>query len=546
MAYMKTGRVREARTRTKVLAAVLALVLVLALAVALFVTRNPRAAAQMALSDADYASYVLLHNAQEKGEANRLFLDRLTGTHGYTAEGGAALELSKDMQEAIGSEDVRKAAGRYLDKLSFTDDLQTQGIHLSNELKVNDNRQTIFTYDFAFLDSGAYTTVPEYGYGWTKVFGGDEQKSDAELRQQRILYAALTSDDETVRKALKHAAKAGYKAVKKDLDVTIDKDKQLDFQDKHASGDRVNVVVDRHDAEVFLDAFFDDLGSRKGVWEALNERLDSEDGFGSDATFREFLSNLNERLKDDMVSTGVRSISVDLLVDQKNTINAMDALVKRKDGDIILNVMGKDDKNSGPALHLRAAGENVLKVNVTKSSKTAGTVEFALGSFENTMTYNDLQTGDGLVFGDFDFAPVKISGSEDLGSFGLHVTATPTSVAANADSDVPAAFHLLVQTGFSAMGTATLEADVTDAEYRGILTEEDIVLHPEYKEKEKAARRVQYWLVDLPKTDASYKNAIWSIAQTLLSEWEENETAAEEAQKTADETLGAGATRRLS
>ena len=546
MAYMKTGRVRETRTRTKVLLGALLAVLLLALAAVLFVTRNPRAAAQMVLSDADYASYVLLHNVQEKGEAYRPYLARLTENHAYSAEGAVAIDLSKDMQDLVGSEDMLATAGRYMDKCYFTDDLQMRGLHFSNELNINDNRQTLFTHAVAFLDSGVYATVPQYGYGWTKLFGGDAQKSDAELRRQRVMYATLSSDNETVRKALSHAAKAGYKAVKKDLDVTIDKDMTLDFQDKHATGDRVNIVVDRHDAEVFLNAFFEDFKGRKNLREAVNEGLDTEDGFGSDETFAAFLDNLEKSLLDSLVSTGVRSMSVDLLVDQKNNVNAMDTLVKRKAGDIIVNAMLKDDKGRGPAFHLRSGGETRLKFNVEKSSKTSGKVDFALGSFENAMSYNNFQTADGLIFGDFDFAPAKVSWSKDLGAFGLHVVLTPVEVAVNADADVPAAFHALVQTGFSTLGTATIEADVKDAEYKGMLTEDDIVLHPEYKDKEKAARRIQYWLVDLPDADPSYKNALWNIAQILVDELEEEADAAQEAQKTANETLGAGATRSTS
>ena len=546
MAYMKTGRVRETRTRTKVLLGALLAVLLLVLAAVLFVTRNPRAAAQLVLSDADYASYVVLHNVQEKGKAYRPYLARLTENRAYSAEGAVSIELSKDMQDLVGSDDVLAAAERYTNKCYFTDDLQMQGLHFSNELNINDNRQAIFTHDFAFLNSGAYGMVPQYGYGWTKLFGGDTQKSDAALRRQRVMYATLSSDNETVRKALSHAAKAGYKAVRKDLDVTIDKDMTLDFQDKHATGTRVNIVVDRHDAEVFLNAFFEDFADRKGLREAVNEGLDTEDGFGSDGTFREFLDNLQKSLLDSLVDTAVRSMSVDLLVDQQNNVNAMDALVKRKDGDIIVNAMLKDDKDRGPAFHLRSGGETRLKFNVEKSSKKSGKVDFALGSFENSLSYNNFQTGDGLIFGDFDFAPTKVSWSKDLGAFGLHVSLTPVAVAANADADAPAAFHALVQTGFSTLGTATIEADVKDAEYKGMLTEDDIIIHSEYKDKEKAARRIQYWLVDLPEADSSYKNALWSIAQILVNEFEEEADAAKEAQKTANETLGAGATRRTS
>ena len=541
MAYMKTGRVHEVRTKTKVILAVVLALLVLIAGGVLFAVKNPRAAARLVLSDADYASYVLLHNVQEKGETYRPYLTRLTGNHAYDSEGAVALELSKDMQDLVGSEDVLAAAGRYMAKLSFAGNTQMQGLHFSNELNINDNRQAIFTHDFAFLDSGAYSSVPQYGYGWTRLFGGENKKTAAQLRRQRVLYSILSSDDETVRKALRHSAKAGYKAVKKDLDVTVDKDMTLDFQDKHATGDRVNIQVDRQDAEIFLNAFFEDFKGRKGLKDAVNEGLDTDDRFGGDASFTEFLDDLQRGLLDGLVDTKVRGMSVDLLVDQKNDIHAFDTLIKRKDGDIIVNAMLDDDAGRGSAFHLRSAGKTLLKWNVEKSSKQSGRVDFALGEFENALTYDQLQTGDGLVFGNFEFAPTKVSWSKDVGTFGLHVTLTPTEVPATADGTSPASFHVLVQTGFSTLGTATVEADVKDAEYTGMLMEDDIVIHPEYKDKEKAARRVQYWLVDLPNADGSYKNALLSIAQIIADELEEEADAAKEAEKTADETLNIGA-----
>ena len=71
MAYMKTGAVHEAQTRTKVIIAVVLAVLLLVLACVLFAVKNPRAATQLVLSDQDYSSYVLLKNVRGKGEVYR-------------------------------------------------------------------------------------------------------------------------------------------------------------------------------------------------------------------------------------------------------------------------------------------------------------------------------------------------------------------------------------------------------------------------------------------------------------------------------------------
>ncbi len=171
MAYMKTGAVHEAQTRTKVIIAVVLAVLLLVLACVLFVVKNPRAATQLVLSDQDYSSYVLLKNVRGKGEVYRPYLTRLTENHAYDSEGAVSVELSKDMKDLINSEEVLETAQRYVEQLSFTGNTQTRGLQFSNELKLNDARQTIFTHDLAYLASGIYSTVPEYGYGWTRLFG---------------------------------------------------------------------------------------------------------------------------------------------------------------------------------------------------------------------------------------------------------------------------------------------------------------------------------------------------------------------------------------
>ncbi len=536
MAYMKTGAVREAKTGTKVAVAVVLAVLLLALACVLFAVKNPRAATQLVMSDQDYTSYVLLKNVRGKGEVYRPYLARLTENHAYDSEGAVAVDLSKDMEDLVNSEEVLETAQAYVEKLSFTGNTQTRGLQFSNELKLNDARQTIFTHDLAYLASGIYSTVPEYGYGWTRLFGDAPQQTDEELRQQRVLQAALSSDDETVRKALSKAGKAAYKAVKKDVDVTIDKDKQLEFQDKHATGERVNVLIDREDAQAFLDVFFAKLQKANGLKDAVNAHLDTEDQFGSDETFSAFLTALEKQYKNEFRDTGISRISVDLLVDQQNVIHAFDALVKRPDGDIIVNAMLDDDDHRGPAFHLRMGGDTLVKFNVEKKTKTAGTVDFAFGNFENSVSYSNFATADGLVYGTFEFAPMDVSWSSDLGKFGLFLQTSP-----NAATDGSAAgFHLLAQTGFSTLGTATIEADVKDTEYTGMVTDEDIAIHEEYKSKEKQARRIQYWISDLPSSDPLYKSALRQIVQTIVNE---TVSAAKAASATADETLSTGATK---
>ena len=177
-----------------------------------------------------------------------------------------------------------------------------------------------------------------------------------------------------------------------------------------------------------------------------------------------------------------------------------------------------------------------MKFNVEKKTKTAGTVDFAFGNFENSVDYSNFATADGLVYGTFEFAPMDVSWSSDLGKFGLFLQTSP-----NAATDGSAAgFHLLAQTGFSTLGTATIEADVRDAEYTGMVTDDDIVLHKEYKDKEKKARRLQYWLSDLPESDPLYKSALRQIVQTIV---DETVSAAKAASATADETLSTGATK---
>lgn len=536
MAYMKTGAVREAKTSTKVTIAVVLAVVLLALACVLFAVKNPRAATQLVLSDQDYTSYVLLKNVRGKGEVYRPYLNRLTENHAYDSEGAVAVELSKDMEDLVNSEEVLETAQAYVEQLSFAGNTQTRGLQFSNEVKLNDNRQTIFTHDLAYLASGVYSTVPEYGYGWTRLFGDAPEQTEEQLYRQRVLQAALSSGDETIQKALSKAGKAAYKAVKKDVDITIDKDQQLDFQDKHATGERVNILVDREDAQAFLDVFFAKLQKANGLKDAVNSCLDTEDEFGSDETFAAFLTALEKQYKNEFRDTGISRVSFDMLVDKQNVIHAFDALVKRPDGDIIVNAMLDDDDHRGPAFHLRVGGDTLVKFNVEKKTKTSGTVDFAFGNFENSVAYSNFATADGLVYGTFEFAPVDVSWSSDLGKFGLFLQTSPNT----ATDGSAAGFHLLAQTGFSTLGTATVEADVKDAEYTGMVTDEDIVIHDEYKDKEKRARRLQYWLSDLPESDPLYKNALKHIVETIV---DETITAAKEASATADETLSTGATR---
>ncbi len=137
-----------------------------------------------------------------------------------------------------------------------------------------------------------------------------------------------------------------------------------------------------------------------------------------------------------------------MLVDKHNVIHAFDALVKRPDGDIIVNAMLDDDDHRGPAFHLRVGGDTLVKFNVEKKTKTAGTVDFAFGNFENSVDYSNFATADGLVYGTFEFAPMDVSWSSDLGKFGLFLQTSP-----NAATDGSAAgFHLHHRSGRQGRG----------------------------------------------------------------------------------------------
>ena len=133
MAYMKTGAVREVRTRTKVTVAVVLAVLLLVLACVIFAVKNPRAATRLVMSDQDYSSYVLLKNVQKKGEVYRPYLTRLTENHAYDSVGAGSVELSKDMEDLVNSEEVLETAQRYVEQLSFTGNTQTRGLQFSND-----------------------------------------------------------------------------------------------------------------------------------------------------------------------------------------------------------------------------------------------------------------------------------------------------------------------------------------------------------------------------------------------------------------------------
>ena len=538
MPYMKTGSVREVKNRTWVLAAVaVALILTVAILAGVF-SRNPRKFYQAVLSDQDYASYVLMKNVKEGAADYSPFLDRLSENTAYSSTGKVSVELSKDMEALIGSEDIENTALRYLDKLTFESDTQVRALHFSNELKLSDKQQTIFTHRLAFIENSIYSEVPQYGYGWTQVVGSETEVSEEEAARQRIVSAVMSSDNEALRKALTKAAKAGYKEVKGDLQVQIDKDITFDYQDKHATGDRVNVVLSRAEVLHFMSTFFEEVKGTKGLLEVVNEGLDTDDKFASENAWTQFLTDTEKAYTKQIQDTGVTNVSLDLCVDKENDIHAFDALVKRADGDIIVNAMLKDDESRGPAFHLRSGGKNVIKFNVEKSSAQSGKIDFALGEFENTLTYNDFQTADGLLFGTFQFAPAEVSWSEDLGTFGLYLQVLPSGT-----TEEGTAFHLLARTGFSTLGTATVEADVKDAKYKGMTTKDDLVFHPEYLPEEKRARRIQYWLVDMPEQDSLYNNALSKIIRTVVNDLiEEVSTSAANAKSDdANATLNAGA-----
>ncbi len=535
MAYMKTGVVHETKRSTKVTIAVVLVVVLVILACVLFAVKNPRATRQLVMSDQDYASYVLMKNIEEDTETYRPYLNRLKGNTAYNVEGAGAVELSKDMKEAVGSEEVLETAQKYIQTLSFTGNVQARGLNFSSELKVNDKRQTIFTQEIAKLPSGTYSKVSEYGYGWSRMFGDSSNKSSADLRRERILQAVLSSDNEELQKSLTKAGKAAYSAVKKDIVVTIDEDKELTFQDKTATGERVNILIDQEDATTFLEVFFDRLQSDDDFMTAVNSVVDTDDSFGSEKAFTAFLSNVKAHYQNLFGDTEIKTVSVDLLVDEKNEIHAFDMLVKRGDGDMIVNAMLDDDEHRGPALHIRVGGNNMIKFNVEKTSSNTGVVDFELYQLKSSVNYSNLQLANGMVYGTFQFDPMAASEESGLGTFGLFLEVTP-----NVSTDGSTiSSHILTQAGISTIGTATIDMDLSEAKYTGMLLEEDVIVEGNYTEKQKQNRRIQYWLSELPNADPLYKNALTQIVEIYIEEYA---AAASALSAATDETLSAGAT----
>lgn len=540
MAYIKTGAVSNAKTSTKVTIGVITAVLVVVLVCVLLAVKNPREASQLIMSDQDYTSRVVLKNLKEKGAMYRPYLNRVTGNNAYKSKGKLSIKLSKDMENLVNSDEALESANKYVERLHFSMDTQARGPYFSNEMKLSDDRQTIFTQDFAYMVNGAYSYVPEYGYGWTQLAAGNGKKGSAEDQyRQRVVRSVLSSENKTIWKAFAKCGKTAYTAVKKDIEISKDKDQQLNFQDKQATGERVNILIEGRDAQTFLSAFFKRLRNTDNLRAAVNEELDTEDQFGSEKTFHAFLTDLENDYKNEFSDTGISKVSVDLLIDKQNIIHAFDALVKRADGDFIVNAMLDDDQHRGPALHVRSGGDTLVKFNVEKKTKTAGTIDYEYDNWKGSVSYSDFSADNGFVYGTFRFAPMDVYWSKDLGRFGLFVQMSPNVETNSKDHG----FRLLVQTGFSTLGTATVEADVSEEKYTGMVTEEDIVIHDEYKEKEKRARIAQYWLSDLPKQDPEYRNALRQIVTDFVNKTLNEVTQAATKSSAKDETLSTGATK---
>ena len=491
MAYVKSSATETLSKHTKkiitVVAAVLAVILVVV--VAYFV--NPQNFTELLLPDKTYAELVVAKNGKQAGKSLSEVTEVTGKDRAVSGSGNLQFVLNDYAIANLGGEDIAGTVEDYLNTTSF--DISAKKIQQDMQLNLSwkDSTSTLLDLDYINVENCRYFNFEQFDLGWLK--SASDSKGIATLSGQ--LQDLLTTEDETRQKAVKSAATDAFKEMSEGLDYRVDKELTLTVGEKTATGDRINMLADEEDINLFVDTFFASL---------LASEQDSE--------WAEKEQALQERLTAFLTENGVSKLSLDLYVNSRNVVCGMDLIVKCDTDDLTGSVILVDDQEAGVSGYLRSGDTVLLSLEQTRGDAEGnGVLELISGQLAVQVTYENLQvTESGNLTGRFVTSAFAVPNHKSWGNCIVELVLSEDNGVLTVGGSLNSE-----QAGSFILNLSLAEDDV------GVIMapDEDEVSKLKSKKLSKAA--TTYFFSTLPEENENYnevyKNIINTVYKNLLS-----------------------------
>lgn len=494
MAYVKSGATETLSQKSKKILGIATGAVVVILCIVLFYLISPQTFLELVLPDKTYAAVVLAKNEKKAENTLEPISEAASETRALTGNGNFTLALNDITRTSLGGDQVAGRLETYLNSTTFALESRKNAGSSSLNLSWKDSTNNLLDLSYIQSENHKYYKVEQLGLGWMErqSTGGTASASLSGQLQQ-----LFTEGEESHQKAIQSATTAGVKAVSEKADFRLDRNMTLQVGEKSATGDRMNILLDQQDMQLFLDTFFATLAAK-----------DNSAYQKQEATLQKSLNSL-------LKSSGASKLSLDLYINNRNQITGVALFLKCTENDISASAVLKDDQKTGAAGFLKYGETELLSLTQTKGeAEGTGTLEVISGNVAVEVTYDGVTISDDhYVTGHFVTSAFQIPGLEK--SFG--------NVILELVLQEPEEGQLTVGGSLNSeqWGSLILNLSLVESERIDIIppTEENVSALNGEKLSESM---ITYFLDTLPKTDETYnevyKNIIKSLYQNFLTE----------------------------
>lgn len=473
-------------------------------ALIVFYAVNPRDFLQVFTTRPAYAKLIARKNLKRLDKATEPTLSYFDRNREYEADGSVDWTMSSAFQDYVGDNMTADQLQNYVNSLSFVGKARMQGSNLCGLLTTSDDAGPVMTTHLVAGNGRVDVNHEQLSLGWTRRQVSSNADSWNNILDSRAR-TALRNDK--VQKQVQKCFRKGFRKVQDDISVTEQSRCDFVVADKHASGDRENIVLTSDMVNDLIQNAFWEMKGDRALLKACNEALPVGQKFKNQDTFTSYIYDLGSQILSRLGASQIDRVSLDLCVNRRNQITAANILVKRETGDIIVNSVLKDDTDRGLAVKVRNGGKQTFFVDTQNLTDRSGKADITLGTDRSTtLHWDNFAMIDGLPTGRFRLDGFPSANLQSLGTAEIDTTLQPAEDG-----------NSIKQTGtlrFGTLGTFSLNVSYKETDLTMMRVPNSVeVTSPDSKTRQQAW--LTYLFTDMPQQHPTWKTIVLKINSLL-------------------------------
>ncbi len=418
---------------------------------------NPRDFLRVFTTEHAYAKITVSQNGKKLQKALEPTLSYLGSEKAYQADGDLDWTMSNDIRNDIGDDTIATQVQDFVSTFHMNALVQSQDGCFVGNLTLKDDTATVFETDGVLGQGRLDLNRKQLYLGWNRVWSepegnGTTWSSVLDDRTRQLLA------DPDVQKELQ-------KCIRKGIDQSNDlflcsEQSDCDFlvENKRASGTRETISLSKKDLNQLVQRIFWEMKEDQKLFKLAEDVLGTGEQIKSEKSFSNYIQSKGADVLSLLEQNGINSVSVDLCLNRKNEVTAVNLLAKRDTADTAFNGILKEAEDKGPVVRIRTAAGNRILLNTKITDAQTGSAQLTVGKNPTAnFRWSDLRTENGLLFGKITLDPVRILGNAETAAFAI--TLTPDE---KADDIVKTKSKI----SFSSLGTLAFDGTLSSADYK--------------------------------------------------------------------------------